>query len=473
MTVTDKNAPATYKKDRKDNFDTSLTEAEIFQLFDEIISKAKKKGADGTEVLLSKDVSLNQTVRLGKVEEAELAESDSLGIKIRKGKKESFITTEQLNRHNPMAQIIPLLERLFAMVDFLPDNPYVGEATPEQLFHGKKPDLQTFDPTELSTKQLLQMAMAMESSAMSVPNIVNSEGAAASFHKNQHYFAFSNGFRGSEEHSSFSLALSVIAEKDGMMESDWDSYSKVYLSDLQSPEIIGKKVALRAQKALGARQEKSGAYPVILESRIASSIIGYLARAINGLNIAKGISFLNGQLGKKIMADNINIIDDPLLLRGFGSTAYDGEGLPTRRQTLVENGVLKTWLLDLATSRQLNLPPTGHAMRNLSGVTPGLTNTHLAAGHITVEELMSDIQEGFYVTNMMGSGVNGVTGDFSQGASGFWVVNGKISHPVNEMTIAGNLRDMFLQMTPADDLEFIRTRNAPTLRIDGMVVAGK
>ncbi|MCX8516327.1 MAG: TldD/PmbA family protein [Alphaproteobacteria bacterium] len=446
-----------------------MTDTNIFSFFDDILAATKKRGADSTELLYSKSVNQSEHVRMGKAEETERAEEAVLGIKIRQGKKEAAITCND----KTMAAVAPLLDKLFAMVTVLPDNPFAGEADPAQLFKGKAPDLEAFDPTELTAAQLQELARAVEDAARGEQYITNSEGANASFGKNQHWFAFSNGFRGQEYHSHFSLGVSIIAGKGSDMESDYDYSSKVFFEDLLKPEVIGKEAARRAVRALGGRQEKSGQLPVIIDKRIATSFIGNLARAINGNSIAKGTSFLQGKLGEVIMNPAITIIDNPLRKRGFASQSYDGEGLPTSQKSIVDKGVLTTYVLDLATARQLKMTPTGHANRSLTGVYPSLTNVHMTNGQSSLADLMADIKEGLYITRLMGFGVNGVTGDYSQGASGFWIVNGELAHSVNEMTVAGNLKDIFMNLTPANDLEFIHHNNAPSLRIDGLTIAGK
>ncbi len=447
--------------------------ADIFNFFDDVIKLAKAKGADATEVVLSKSLNQSQQVRMGKVEESERAEQEVLGIKIRVGQKESAVTSNG----KTMDVIEPLLDKLLAMAKVLPDNPFAGEASPEQLYHAAKngatQDLETFDKTELLPEAMQAIAKQIEDAARGEKNIVNSEGASVSFGHQQDWFAFSNGFRGEEKHSHYSLGISVIASDGTNMEADYDYSSKVFFGDLTPPEKVGVSAAKRAAAQLGARQEKSGQYPIILDPRVATSMIGNLASAINGQKLAKGTSFLQGKLGQQVMATGITMVDDPLQKRGFASQFYDGEGLPAAKRNIIDKGVLTCYVLDLASARQLQLPPTGHAHRGLTGVYPALSNVHITAGKISPTALMADIKAGFYITSLMGFGVNGVTGDYSQGASGFWIINGQMSHAVNEMTVAGNLNQMFMNMTPANDLEFIHHHNSPTLRIDGMTVAGK
>ncbi|MGI9462178.1 MAG: TldD/PmbA family protein [Alphaproteobacteria bacterium] len=444
---------------------------DIFNFFTDIIKLGKSKGASATEVVLQKSLSQNQQIRMGKVEESERSEEEILGIKIRLGQKESAITSNG----KTMAVIEPLMDKLFAMAKVLPDNPFAGEALSDQLYkkNNNQADLEIFDSTDLTPNVMQDIAKKIEDAARSEKNIVNSEGASVSFGHTHSWFLFSNGFYAKQSHSHYALGISIIAGDGKNMEADYDYSSKVFFKDLQSPEKLGKRAASRARRLLGARQEKSGQYSIIFDPRVATSMIGILASAINGHKLAKGTSFLQDKLDKKIMSDNITMIDDPWQKRGFASEYYDGEGLPTLKRNIIDKGVLTSYVLDLATARQLQLSPTGHAHRGLLGVYPSLSNVHIEAGAISPENLMADIKSGFYITSLMGFGVNGVTGDYSQGASGFWIIDGKISHPVNEMTIAGNLKDMFIHITPADDLHFDYHNNAPTLRFDGMTIAGK
>jgi len=273
--------------------------------------------------------------------------------------------------------------------------------------------------------------------------------------------------------SSHSLSASVLAGEGTGMERDYDFSSAVHGADLRDPADVGRGAGERAVRRLGARKMPTAQVPVIYDSRVAGGLVRHLTGAINGAAIARGTSFLKDRMGDQVFANSIRIVDDPLRPRGLRSKPFDGEGIATRTKNLIEDGRLMTWLLDLASARQLGLETTGNAARGTGGPPgPAATNVYLAAGSLTPDALIADIDSGFYVTELIGMGVNGVTGDYSRGASGFWIEKGKISFPVSEMTVAGNLKQMFRALTPADDLVFRFGTDAPTVRIDGMTVAG-
>ena len=258
------------------------------------------------------------------------------------------------------------------------------------------------------------------------------------------------------------------------MERDYDWATAVHLEDLPEPEEIGRRAGEQAVKRLGPRKVETAQVPIIYDPRVSEAIPTHLAGAINGAAVARGTTFLKNKMGAQVMAKGLTIIDDPLRRRGLRSKGFDGEGIATKRRALIEDGVLKSWVLDLRSARQLGLKTTGNASRGTSSPPmPSATNLHLEAGTISREDLINGVEQGFYVTEMMGHGINIVTGDYSRGATGFWIENGEIAAPVSEVTIAGNLQDMFMQMTPADDLVFRYGTNAPTVRVDGMTVAGK
>jgi PmbA protein len=283
----------------------------------------------------------------------------------------------------------------------------------------------------------------------------------------------SGGFAGSYATTNISVSVSVIAGEGTGMERDYDFASTRHGGDLGDPEAVGRNAANLALKRLNARRVKSQSVPVVFDPRVSNSLLGHFAGAINGVSIARGTSFLKDRMGQLIFAPGIRIVDDPHIVRGIRSKPFDGEGVANRQMNLVEDGVLKTWILDSASARQLKLTSTGHAARGTGGPpSPSTSNLYLVPGTRSPAALISDIAQGFYVTELIGMGVNGVTGDYSRGASGFWIENGQIAYPVNEVTIAGNLNGMFASMTPANDLVFRYGTNAPTLRIEGMTIAG-
>ena len=285
--------------------------------------------------------------------------------------------------------------------------------------------------------------------------------------------ATSHGFLGSYLTSRHGVSMSAIAGEGTAMERDDDFSSALHAADLDPPERIGRNAGERAVARLNPRKVSTKKVPVVFDRRIAGGLVGHLASAINGSAVARKTSFLRDMLGERLFKSGIRIIDDPLRMRGLRSRPFDGEGVAARPIAIIEDGVLKTWLLDCTTARELNLATTGHAQRGVSSPpSPGPTNLHLAAGSVSAEALIADIMDGFYVTELIGMGVNQVTGDYSRGASGFWIENGRRTYPVSEVTIAGNLVDMFRALEPASDLEFRYGTNSPTVRIEGLTVAG-
>jgi PmbA protein len=308
---------------------------------------------------------------------------------------------------------------------------------------------------------------------LAVAGVTNSEGADAGWSRSTIAIAASNGFAGSYGVSRQSLSASVLAGTGTGMERDYDYDSKVYGADLRDAADIGREAGERAVRRLNPRRMKSGKLPVVFDPRASRGLLGHLTGAISGPSIARGTSFLKDKMGERIFPEGVTIIDDPHVMRGLRSRPFDAEGVAVRRHTIIEDGRLTTWLLDLRSARQLGLATTGHAARGTSGPPgPAPANVYMAAGKRSRADMIAEIKEGFYVTDLMGMGVNGVTGDYSRGAGGFWIENGVITHPVNEMTIASNLKDMFLNLEAADDLELRFGMDAPTVRIDGMMIAG-
>jgi PmbA protein len=285
--------------------------------------------------------------------------------------------------------------------------------------------------------------------------------------------ATSEGFLGGYAGTSRSLSVSVIAGEGTQMERDYAYATARHRDDLEKAEDIGRRAAERALKRLNPRKVGTQSLPVVFDPRVGPSLVGHFAGAISGTSIARGVSFLKDRMGQKVFAEGVSIIDDPHRLRGLRSKPFDGEGVANRRQTLIDNGVLTTWLLDSASARQLGLQTTGHASRGTGGPPgPSATNLYMAAGHVSPEDLLAGVKSGLYVTELIGQGVNSVTGDYSRGASGFWIENGELAYPVSEITIAGNLKDMYLNLTPANDLTFRYGTDTPTLRLEGMTIAG-
>ena len=365
-----------------------------------------------------------------------------------------------------------VVERAVAMAKAVPEDPYCGLAATEQLVTDP-PTLEICDTEEPSSDVLIDAARKAEDAARAVNGVTNTEGAETGWSNARIAIATSNGFARTYATSSRQLAASVLAGEGTNMERDYDYTSSVYYADLADPAEVGRSAGERAVKRLNARKVETQQVPVIYDPRVSGGIIRHFASGINGSSISRGTSFLKESMGQNVFSDGVNIIDDPHRNRGLRSKPFDAEGLPNAKKYLAEDGVLKTWVMDLASSRQLGLSSTGNAARGTaSPPSPAVTNLYMEAGDKSPAELMSDISSGFYVTELIGMGINMVTGDYSRGATGFWIENGEIAYPVTEMTVAGNLKDMFINLTPADDLEFRFGTDAPTIRIDGMTVAG-
>ncbi|MGB0181387.1 MAG: TldD/PmbA family protein [Candidatus Puniceispirillales bacterium] len=433
-----------------------------------LLDKARTHGADTADAVVAGGVSEEVSVRLGKLESIERSEDRNIGLRVFVDGRNAIISTASVDAES----IDELAARAVAMARLAPQDPYAGCAD-AHLLATDIPDLDLMDRTVPSSDTLKDLAFAVEDAAQSVKGITNSEGGNASYGTSAMMLATTNGFSASYERSGYGISTVALAEHDGKMERDYDYSSAVHFEDLKSPEDIGLRAASRTLSRLDARKVKTGDFPVIYDQRVSSSISGHLASAINGASIARGTSFLKDRMGEQITNAAITMTDDPLRPRGAGSSGFDGEGLARRQRIMIENGILKGWFLDLASARQLGLEPTGNASRGTgSPPSPSTSNWIMTAGDVSRDELIADINEGFLVTELIGSSVSLITGDYSRGASGFWIENGKIAYPVTEGTIAGNLKDMLMTITPADDLDFTRSNITPSLRIDGMTVAG-
>ena len=437
-------------------------------LLTDLIAKAKRLGADAADAVVFDSVSSSVSYRLGKLEEVERSEANDLGLRVFIGKQQAAVASTDLS----VRALDQLAERAVAMARTTPEDPYCGLASRE-LLAKTWPELDLEDKQEPAAERLVELARNCEGAAREVEGITNSEGASAGWGRGAVALATSEGFAGAYASTNVSVSVSVLAGEGTGMERDYDFSSAHHLADLADPQKVGRSAAARTLKRLNPRKVKSQAVPVVFDPRVSNSIVGHLAGAINGVSIARGTSFLKAKMGQRIFPEGTRIVDDPHLVRGVRSKPFDGEGVANRAMNLVEDGVLQTWLLDSATARQLKLTTTGHAARGTGGPpSPSTSNLYLVPGKETPEQLIADIAEGFYVTELIGMGVNGVTGDYSRGAAGFWIENGKITYPVSEITIASNLNDMFLRLRPANDLVFKYGTNAPTLRIEGMTIAG-
>ena len=437
-------------------------------LISELLDAAKNAGADGADATLARGEGTSVSLRNGKVEASERSEDFDAGLRVFVGQRSASISTSQLDSDN----IRELAARAVAMASIAPEDPYARLARADEIATDI-PSLEMFDETVPTVDELTERAREAEDAALSHAGITNSEGGSASHGVVNVLIATSIGFSAGYKRSSHGVSAVVIAEKDGAMERDYDYSAAVFAEDMDSPKTIGDSAATRTLSRVGAKKPPTGAFPVVYDKRVSASLVGTLAGAINGAAIARGTSFLKDMMGKQIAASGLTFIDDPLRPRGMGSRLFDGEGLAVAQRNMVEDGILQGWFLDLASATKLGLSSTGNASRGMgSAPSPSTSNFYLENGSLPVTEMIGAIEDGFLVTEMMGSSVDMITGDYSRGAAGFWISNGKITHPVAEATIAGNLKDMFMAITPADDIDMRNSTAAPSLRVDGMMVAG-
>jgi len=445
-----------------------LTPEQARDRVQDVIARARKAGADAADAMLSGGESLSVSVRLGALEDVGRAEQEELGLRVFVGTRSASISSTDLT---PTA-LDTLADRAVAMAREAPEDEWAGLAPVDRLLRGNVPELDLDDGELGDPATLKALALAAEDAARAVPGVTNSEGGGASASRSIWALATSHGFAGAYAVTSHGLSASVLAGETGAMERDYAHHSARHARHLESPEDIGRRAGERAVARLNPGRVKSGAMPVVLDSRVGSSLLGHLSGAISGSAITRKTSFLLDAMGTRVFAPGIRIQDDPHRPRGLRSRPFDGEGLPVSPIALVEDGKLETWLLDSAAARQLGLEPTGHAARGIGGAPAvGPSNLFMEAGKIPVETLIADIGYGIYVTELIGQGVNIVTGDYSRGAAGFLIENGEITRPVSEFTVAGTLQSMFAELVPANDLEFRYGINVPTLRIDGMTVA--
>jgi PmbA protein len=436
---------------------------------DRLVKAARAAGADAADAVALRGMSLAIELRDGKIEESERSEGDDLGLRVLVGRRQAVVSTNDIADDGAAA----LAARAVAMARAAPEDKFAGLADANLLAHDF-PDLELIDPDLPTVSELEAQARAAEQAALSVKGVSKSGGASASAGIGGMVLVTSHGFRGAYLGSSHGMSMTAIAGEGTGMERDYDYSSVRHAADLESPEKIGLNAADRAVARLNPRKVTTRKVPVVFDPRTAGSLVSHLASAINGASVARKTSFLRDKMGAKLFAEGIRIVDDPLRKRGLRSHPFDGEGVAGKKLALVDGGILRTWLLDCATARELGLVTTGHAHRGASSVpSPGPSNLHLEPGRLSPDALISDIADGFYITDLIGSGANMVTGDYSRGASGFWIENGKRTFPVSEVTIAGHLLEMFRTLTPANDLEFRYGTNAPTVRVEGLTVAGQ
>lgn len=439
-------------------------------LLNDIVKAALKAGADAAEAVSADRRSLSVGVRNGKLEDVEREESRDLGLRVFVGQRQASVSASDLS---PATQA-RLVERAVAMARLAPEDPHAGFAPEDRLARGPFIDLDLFDPSERSAQTLEQVSAEAEAAALAVPGVARSEGGHAGWSSTRWRLVTSHGFDGAYEGSAFSLGVGVIAEKDGAMERGGESRSTRHLSDLPGADLIGRTAGERAVARVGPRKIASTTAPVIFDNRMAGQIVSPAIGAISGPSIARGTSFLKDLMGQRVFAEGVTLIDDPFRPRGVGSTPFDDEGVAVQKRALFDDGVLTTWLLNSASARQLGLETTGHASRGLAGPSGVSThNLHMEPGERDLAGLMADAGTGLLVTSMFGPSLNGNTGDWSAGVSGFWFENGVIAYPVSEVTVAGKLTDLYLRIQRGSDLEFRGGFNVPSLMFDAVAIAGK
>lgn len=445
-----------------------LQSLETQKLIDRVVAlveAARKAGADDADAVAVRSRSRGVSVRLGKVESTEASESDDIALRVFAGKRVASISA------NASGDPTELAQRAVAMAKVSPEDPYQGLVDPALLAKGEV-DLDLFDPTDLPTDDLRDAALEAEEAALAVKGVANSLGAGAGAGLGGLVLATSRGFVGQYVASRFSRSVSVLAGEGTGMERDYDYSSRLHYADLESAAAIGAKAGERAVRRLGGRKVPTGTVPVIFDPRVARGIVGHISGAINGAGVARRTSFLRDMMGKQVAAPSITVTDDPLRHRGQASHPFDGEGVRGEKLTMIDAGVLNHWLLSNSAALELGLVTNGRGSRGGSSVSPSSSNIAIEPGTVSPADMIASLKTGFYVTEVIGHGVDLVTGDYSRGASGFWIENGELTFAVSEVTIASNLKDMFRAMTPANDLDRDFGAAAPTLLVEGMTLAG-
>ena len=436
-----------------------------------LLDAAKKAGAGSADAIAVQGTSVSIDVHKGALEHAERSEGVDIGLRVMIGQRQANVSASDTSDDT----IRTLAERAVAMAKEAPEDPYIGLADPDQLASGWDVNaLELCDPTEEPAPDQLQAdAIEAEEAALAVQGVSQVQAASASYSARQVHLAASNGFSGGYARTDRGTSCVAIAGEGTGMERDYDSDVRIFQNELRAPSDIGRTAAERAVKRIGARKPATGNYPVLFDERISSSLIGHLLGAVNGAAIARGSSWLKDALGQKVLANGLSVIEDPHRPRASGSRLFDAEGLPTQKRAIVEDGVLTGWTLDLANARKLGMTSTANAARGTSsGPSPSNWNISLTQGDATRADLIRDMGTGLLVTSLIGSTINPTTGDYSRGASGFWIENGEIAYPVNECTLAGNLREMLLSLTPANDARPWLSRVVPSILLERLTIAG-
>ena len=448
-----------------------MTPSDLSTLTERLLSAAKSAGADAADALAVQGTSVSVDVRAGALEQAERSEAIDIGLRVFVGQKQANVSASDTSDRT----IEEMAMRAVAMAGEAPDDPHAGLADPDQLTTSWDVEaLELNDTTpEPAAEDLQADALASEAAAMRIDGVTQVQQASAGYGARDIWLAASNGFSGGYRRTDRALSCVAIAGTGTGMERDYSGDSRIFQSDLRSPDDIGTEAGTRTVERIGARKPPTGTFPVLFDERISSSLIGHLLAAANGSSVARGSSWLRDHLGKQVLPDGLNLIEDPHRPRTSGSRPFDAEGLATQQRVIVEDGVLTGWTLDLANARKLGMTPTGNAARGTSAPPgPSNWNVTLDAGTATRNDLIRDMGTGLLVTSMIGSTINPNTGDYSRGAAGMWVENGEIAYPVNECTIAGNLLDMLRRIVPANDARTHLSRVVPSLLVSGMTLAG-
>jgi len=436
-----------------------------------LLDAARKAGAEAADAMAVDGTALSIDVREGKLEQAERSEGIEIGLRVLIGGRQACVSASDISART----LAEMAERAVAMAREAPNDPNAGLADPAQLAQGWDiAALELVDPSaEPNAADLEQDALRAEAAALAVPGVSKAQGASAAYSRRAIHIAASNGFSGGYARSSRQISAVAISGEGLGMERDWAAESRIWQADLPDAAEIGTLAGQRAAARIGSRKPPTGAFPVLYDERIANSLIGHLLAAVNGSSVARGSSWLRDALGTQVLPAGLSLREDPQRVRIAGSRPFDAEGLPTRARDIVADGVLTGWTLDLATGRKLGMPSTGNASRGTSSPpSPGNSNIALSPGSASREDLIRDMGTGLIVTQLIGASINPTTGDYSRGASGFWVENGQIAYPVNECTIAGNLRAMLLRITPANDGRAYLTHVVPSLLVEGLTLAG-
>ena len=436
-----------------------------------LLDAARSAGADAADAMAVQDNSIHIDVREGKLEQAERSEGIDIGLRVFVGQRQANVSASDVKADT----LRVMAERAVAMAREAPEDPHLGLADPDQLATSWDLDaLELCDPGDEPDPATLQAdALAAEAAASAVAGVTQVQSASAAYGASEVHLAATNGFSGGYHRTSRSTSCVAISGTGTGMERDYDGDMRLFQADLRDPAEIGRIAGERAAERQGARKPRTGTYDVLFDERISSSLIGHVLAAINGGAIARGASWLRDAMGERILPEGLDLVEDPHRPRVTGSRPFDGEGLPTARRMIVEDGILQGWTLDLATARKLGLQSTGNAARSTSGPpSPSPWNIALTQGQASREDLIRGMGTGLLVTSMIGSTINPTTGDYSRGASGFWIEGGEIAYPVNECTIAGNLRDMMGRIVPANDAQAHLSRVVPSLLIEGMTLAG-